>query len=117
MTAYSVLEGTALVRLERLGGTGLVRQMIELYLQHGTERLDALAAGVAASDARAVERAAHSLKSSAGNLGALRLQHTADALEAMAADGVIDEPVARRLREEYDESAALLRAALGKLQS
>jgi HPt (histidine-containing phosphotransfer) domain-containing protein len=112
MTEPPVLEPAAVERLLRLGGADLVRQMIELYLRHGPERIAALAAGVAAGDAGQVERAAHTLKSTAGNLGAHRLQHTADALEAMAADGVVDEQMAARLSVEYDDSAAALRQLL-----
>jgi HPt (histidine-containing phosphotransfer) domain-containing protein len=101
------LDRSALLRLERLGGAKLLRQMINLYLEHGPGRVQAIADGVAASrDAAAIERAAHTLKSSAGNLGALRLQHTAEALEAVAASGIVDEQLAQRVQAEYAESEA-----------
>jgi HPt (histidine-containing phosphotransfer) domain-containing protein len=109
------IEQAALDRLVRLGGSKLLRQMIELYLTHGPERLRTVEEGVSAGDAAMIERAAHTLKSSAGNLGAVRLQHTADALEALAAQGVVDVHVAERLRAEFEESAVLLRQALEEL--
>jgi HPt (histidine-containing phosphotransfer) domain-containing protein len=115
MTGEPAVEQAALDRLVRLGGAKLLRQMIELYLTHGPERLRAVEEGVQAGDAAMIERAAHTLKSSAGNLGAVRLQHTADALEALAAEGVVDAHVAVRLREEFGESATLLRRALEEL--
>jgi HPt (histidine-containing phosphotransfer) domain-containing protein len=99
-------------RLTRLGGTKLVRQLIELYLAHGPERVRAIEAGVETGDAKQVERAAHSLKSSAGNLGARRLQHTAEAVEAAAAGGLIDDDLTARIVQEYEESAVLLRSAM-----
>jgi two-component system, sensor histidine kinase and response regulator len=117
MTRQPVLEQTALDRLVRLGGATLLREMVELYLAHGPERLHALDEGVAAGDPARVERAAHMLRSSAGNLGAVRLQHTADALEALSARGLLDRQMVKRLRREYEESAALLRAALEELGS
>jgi HPt (histidine-containing phosphotransfer) domain-containing protein len=109
------LDRSALLRLERLGGAKLLRQMIGLYLEHGPGRVQAIADGVADRDAAAIERAAHTLKSSAGNLGALRLQHAAEALEAVAASGMVDEQLAQRVQAEYAESEAALRNTLEEL--
>jgi HPt (histidine-containing phosphotransfer) domain-containing protein len=107
-----VLDEAALGRLRRLGGPELVRRMVELYLSNGPERLRVLTESAAAGDVVQVELAAHTMKSSAGNLGAVRLQHTADALEAVAASGAIDEAMVARLVSEYEESAEALRRAL-----
>lgn len=117
MTADPVLDGVALERLEKLGGTALVRQMIELYLANGAERIRALQDGAAAADAAQVERAAHTLKSSAGNLGALRLQRTAEALETVAAGGTIESELVRRVIEQYEASEAALTETLRRLES
>ena len=106
------MEPSAIERLRRLGGANLVRQMLELYLAQGPERIHALVEGAGAGDADRVERAAHTMKSSAGNVGALRLQHTAERLEAAAGAGVIDPLMVERLVREYHESAALLRSVL-----
>jgi HPt (histidine-containing phosphotransfer) domain-containing protein len=107
-----VLDGTALERLRRLGGPDLVRRLVELYLANGPERMRSLSDGAAEGDADRVERGAHTMKSSAGNLGAVRLQRTAEALEASAAEGTIDSQLVARLVREYDESAAALRSLL-----
>lgn len=115
MSGHATLDGVALDRLARLGGTPLVRQLIELYLAHGPERIDALLTGAAAGDAAAVERAAHTLKSTAGNLGAARLQHTAEEVETLAAAGMIDAALTDRLRVAYDESVAALQRGLREL--
>lgn len=111
MESRPTVDPTALERLARLGGAKLVRDMTELFLTHGRERLDALQAGASAGDADAVARAAHSLKSSAGNLGARQLQHTAEVLEALASDGVLDADLVARLATEYEASAEALVAA------
>jgi HPt (histidine-containing phosphotransfer) domain-containing protein len=117
MQELPVLDRTALDRLLRLGGQPLLQQMIELYLTHAPERLDALEQGLQAGDPGQVERAAHTLKSSAGNLGARRLQHSAEAVEALAARGVVDAELAARLREDHEASTGALRSALEELTS
>lgn len=109
-----VVDAAAVDRLRRLGGANLVRQMLELYLAQGPERMKSLVEGAAAGDTDRVERSAHTMKSSAGNVGALRLQQTAEALEAAAGAGVIDHVIVERLVREYHESAVVLRGVLGE---
>ncbi|HSJ08664.1 MAG TPA: Hpt domain-containing protein [Longimicrobiales bacterium] len=107
-----VFDPAALQRLRRMGGGTLLRQLLEMYLGLGEERLAALAAGVESGDVRRVERAVHTLKATAGNVGAVRLQYTAAAIEEQAAAGVIDMELIGRVRDEYDASAAHLRDLL-----
>jgi HPt (histidine-containing phosphotransfer) domain-containing protein len=114
VTGQPVLDEAALVRLRRIGGPDLVRRLIELYLSNVDDRVGMLTRGVAEGDASQVELAAHTMKSSAGNVGAMRLQQTAEALEASAGSGAIDEKLVARLVHEYEESAAALRQALGE---
>jgi HPt (histidine-containing phosphotransfer) domain-containing protein len=80
-----VLDEAALERLKSLGGTELLAQMIDLFLEHGAERMQAALAGERGGDRGAIELAAHSLKSTAGNLGAQALQRSAEAVELGAA--------------------------------
>lgn len=96
------IDSAALARLERLGGKTLLRQMIALFLENAPQRLNAATQGAAAGDARGVERAAHSVKSMAANVGARRLQRLAEALEAGIAGGMVDD-LATRTRELVDE--------------
>jgi HPt (histidine-containing phosphotransfer) domain-containing protein len=81
------LDGAALLRLRRIGGDSLVARMIDLFLEGSAARLEAARAGAAAGDLPAVARAVHSLKSSAGNLGAPLLQRTAEEIEILADAG------------------------------
>lgn len=83
----SMLDPGAAARLKRLGGERLLREMILLFLQHGPERIDAAEQGSAGGDLARVEHACHSLKSSAGNLGATALQQAAAATEHAAEAG------------------------------
>ncbi len=77
----------ALARVQRIGGVALVRQLVETFLAHAPTRLDDVRAGSAAGDWAAVGRAAHALRGSAGNLGALGLMDAAGRLETACAAG------------------------------
>ncbi|MFN4258662.1 MAG: Hpt domain-containing protein [Gemmataceae bacterium] len=62
-----------LENLKRLGGAGFVREMIDLFITHGTKQVEAARQASASGDWKTIERTAHSLKSSAGNIGAVEL--------------------------------------------
>lgn len=111
------LDGAAAARLQRVGGARLLRGMIELFLEHGPVRLAAAEAGAERADWREVERAWHSLKSSAANLGAVRLAEAAARAEAAAAAGDADTTAAAsaEARAAYPVAAAALRALLEEL--
>lgn len=80
------LDPGVIARLEQTGA-GFPRKLITLFLEQTPRRLDSARAGSRAGDWKVVEEAAHSLKSSAGNLGATRLRELADRMEAIAARG------------------------------
>jgi HPt (histidine-containing phosphotransfer) domain-containing protein len=79
-----VIDRDALARILGIGGAGLLAKMIELFLTNAPQRLAAARAGQRAGDCRAVGQAVHSLRSSAGNLGAGRLQDLAARIEELA---------------------------------
>jgi HPt (histidine-containing phosphotransfer) domain-containing protein len=83
----SALDETVMGRLRRLGGDALVERMIGLFMANARRRLEAAHAAMRSGALDEVGRAAHSLKSSAGNVGAIRLQHLAGALEGHADEG------------------------------
>lgn len=113
-TDLSVFDPNALSRMEKLGGTELVIKMVDLFVTHGGERMEAARTGWKARDLEALERAAHSLKSSAGNVGAVELQRVADALEGVAADGKSETiPVLlQRLEDAFSQAKASLKKAI-----
>jgi len=78
------LDETALEKLYALGGEELVGKMIRLFLENVPKRIAAATNGEKSGDLRVVEQAAHSIQSSAGNLGASRLLATAVDLERAA---------------------------------
>lgn len=75
---------TRLAQLRRLGGDKLVGDLINLFLESAPQRLETIRVGLEAGDLTALGRAAHSLTSSAGNLGAVEMQTLAAALEEKA---------------------------------
>ncbi|MDB5106914.1 MAG: Multi-sensor hybrid histidine kinase [Fibrobacteres bacterium] len=63
---------------------GLAGRLLEAFLGHAPGRYQAYREGLRIGDWKAVEDAAHSLKSSAGQLGAERLLDVCASLEAKA---------------------------------
>lgn len=113
---YEIDRG-ALSRVLRVGGTGLLARLVEAALGNLAVRSAELAAAIAGGDAAAGERAAHSIKSSAANLGATVLAQAAAAAEALAragdggwpaAAGVLLAADLAALREHVERAAALL---------
>jgi HPt (histidine-containing phosphotransfer) domain-containing protein len=89
-----------------------VTELIDALLAELPERLATLDARLAAGDARGIERMAHSLKSSCGNLGALPLSKLLGRVEADARNGTLDYMAARlaEVRAEYQRVDPALRA-------
>jgi len=100
-----VLEAAALDRLLRVGGQDFVIEMIDLFLLHAPERIAAAIAAAAAGDLVTVHRSAHSLKSTAANIGAVRLQALAAEVESSASTGASESIVSmvERLKTCYAE--------------
>jgi HPt (histidine-containing phosphotransfer) domain-containing protein len=80
----SDLDQAALDRLRKLGGEKLLREMIDLFLQHSPGRVEAALAAESADDQPGISRAVHSLKSSAANVGAVALRDLSANIEAVS---------------------------------
>ena len=78
-------DSQALDRLRRQGGDRLLREIVAVFLEDAPKRIRSGRAGAEGSDLDRTRRAAHSLKSSAGTLGALRLQAVSEHIESLAA--------------------------------
>lgn len=118
MSDRPVIDQAALVRLQGLGGDKLVVQMARLYLENARERLtqigSAFAEGGSISEA---ESGAHSLKSSAANIGAVRVNELASTMEATAARGDREAVAGLRgaLQQAVDDSETRLKELLGDM--
>jgi HPt (histidine-containing phosphotransfer) domain-containing protein len=93
------------------GDTELLVDLIDMFLSDGPAKLRGVRDGLAAGDFEQVERAAHSLKGSAGNLGAVKLQDVSEAIQlASNAKAVSPLPqLATELEQTYREAEVELR--------
>ena len=83
-----IVDQAALDRLVEWGGDKLLRQMLRLFLENSRVRLDAMREALPdGGDLDEVHRGAHSLKSSAANVGAMEMSGIAAQLEATADSG------------------------------
>ena len=82
-----VIDPQAQARLEEWGGPKLVTQMIRLYLENAPVRLEQVRKGVSEGSLDEAERGAHSLKSSAANVGAMIVSRIAAEMEDRASGG------------------------------
>lgn len=103
----------ALERLRRFGGDKLLREMIALFLGAAPERIETARRAALNGDAESAERALHSLKSSAAQLGAMRMQHLSERGERAARAGSLDDvlPIVHELSQEHGRVRAWLSAA------
>lgn len=80
------------IALSRVGGDSeLLQEMAQIFLEECPSQMSAVRVAVAARDAKAVERAAHSLKGSVGNFGATMAHHAALELEMLGRHGRLEE--------------------------
>jgi HPt (histidine-containing phosphotransfer) domain-containing protein len=97
-------DASALDRLKRFGGGKLLTEMIALFLTVAPERVAAARQAHQAGDLPTLERALHSLKGSAAQLGARRLQRLSERGERLAGLGTVaGVPI---LVQELDEELA-----------
>lgn len=96
------------------GDVDLLKEVIEIFLEDTPALLANLYAGIRSGDAEAVERAAHTLKGSAANISAKRLQqlshHVQQALKKN--DVAYLELFIEDLEENYEKLDQVLRGYL-----
>ena len=114
MTDSQVLDPGALARLKEWGGEKLVSQMIRLFLKNSGTRMDQIRKGVAEEDPQESEWGAHSLKSSAANIGAEGLRSLATNVESASLDKDMDR--LRELLPEIEGAYSVVMAELGAME-
>lgn len=112
MNDSHVIDTQALERLKEWGGDKLAAQMVRLFLKNSGTRMDQIRDGVTRGDVQEAERGAHSLKSSAANIGAESLRTLATRVES--ASLASDAAALRLLLPEIEEAYA---AAIYELSS
>ena len=108
-----------LERLNEWGGAGLQKKMIELFLNHAGERLEQIREGIQEDVGKKAETGAHTLKSSAGNVGAQRVQRLAQEAEELAEAGKMEalRALMPRLEEEFQAACDALRTVVDGIDS
>lgn len=112
MTELQVIDPQALERLKEWGGDKLAGQMVRLFLKNSGARMDQIRNGVSQGDPDESERGAHSLKSSAANVGAEALRAAATRIESASLDRDLKE-----LKATLPKMEAAYSAAMSKLES
>lgn len=97
-----------LARLEEAfeDDTGGIAELLEMALETGAKHRNTLSQGLAAGDAAVIAKAAHSIKGSAGNIGAGEVAQLAAELDERARAGELDD--ARERVEAIDAAYARL---------
>jgi HPt (histidine-containing phosphotransfer) domain-containing protein len=87
MTDAEVLDREALERLREWGGERLLSQMVRLFIENSPVRMAQIRTGLRDGGLKETEMGAHSLKSSAANVGAQTLRALAADMEKAASGG------------------------------
>lgn len=105
-TALSpILDNDRISYLETECGDELTTELMESFLDHAPDNLTALRTAVESDDAGGIERSAHHLKGSSGNIGAARMEALCGELEAMGRSGAVSEAaeLLARLERGFEE--------------
>ena len=104
----NALDRSVLASLRELqddGDPDIIAEVGGLFLEHSPQKIAAILKAVENGDAKGLQTAAHSLKSSSAYVGAMRLSELSRELETMGRSQVMDgaEEKAERLNREYKQ--------------
>jgi two-component system, sensor histidine kinase and response regulator len=99
---HGVLE--SLRELQADGEPDLLTELVELYRADAPQMLEAMRTALAEANGEALRRAAHTLKGSSANLGAVRLAEMCRELERAGRDGALAgaAPLLAAVEAEYE---------------
>ena len=112
MSDSQIIDPQALERLKEWGGDKLAGQMVRLFLKNSGSRMDQIRQGAQAGDLDEAERGAHSLKSSAANIGAETVRTFATRVESASLEKDLES--VRRLLPDLEAAFA---AAIDELEA
>ena len=103
------VEPETIAYLRQLGGTDLnfVHDLVAMYVDDGGQRIAAIQAALAANDPTELAEAAHALKSSAGNIGAMAVRASAEVIEQIGRKGTIEGAAAEAAKLEVEHDRAV----------
>jgi two-component system, sensor histidine kinase len=110
LSRVPLIDAGVLRNITALAKPALLNSMIDLYLRHSPDLIEAIESAAANMQADALSQAVHALKSSTANLGGTRLAMVAKECEVLAREGGISQaaPIVPRIRREYQEFCAAL---------
>ena len=100
---------------ENSGGSGLLCKVIVLYFYDSQKHMEKVQSSVENYDMKSLRLAAHALKSSSANVGAIGVFGICQEIDEELSAGSIlstDSPLLKRLKEEYDMAFLELRGIL-----
>lgn len=117
-TFRDVLDQSVLASLRELQDAGdpdIVAEVGGLFIKHSPEKVDAIMQSVEKDDAKGLQLAAHSMKSSSAYIGAMRLSTLAKELEMMGRSNSLNgaKEKAKMLKEEF---SLVMEAILAEIQ-
>ena len=100
------------------GDPELLVDLIQMFLEDGPSKVEAVSQGLAVGDFDMAERAAHSLKGSSGNLGAKLVQDVCELLQLSTRKHELEtsRKLAPILRETYAAAEKALKRVLAQYQ-
>ncbi|MGD0950926.1 MAG: Hpt domain-containing protein [Methanotrichaceae archaeon] len=118
-SSNEVLDRSVLASLRELqeeGEPDIVAEVGGLFIEHAPRKIAAIKKAASEGDTKALELAAHSLKSSSSYIGALKLSAFSKELEFMGRSGALEGSVekAARVEIEFERVKAALEAEIGK---
>ena len=101
---HDVLAGLRELGAPQNGEPDILTELVDIFVEDAEPRLAALREAVASGDAEGIERAAHTLKGSAGNMGARRMSVIASDLQDAGTSGDLSTAASllQNLEFEYD---------------
>lgn len=99
--------------IELGGGHELVLELVDLYLEDSTGRVDSVIAGARSGDLNISSAAAHALKSASANMGALQFSELCKNIEHSSKEG--DEKVVAELAAQIELMYQEVEQALASL--
>ncbi|VVB73052.1 Hpt domain protein [uncultured archaeon] len=105
---------TSLRELQEEGDPDIIAEVGGLFLKHSPEKIAAIMKAAENGDAKGLQMAAHSLKSSSAYVGAMRLSAMSKELEQMGRSQIMDgaNEKAKRLSAEYSRVMTALEAEI-----
>ena len=115
--AVPVIDETVLEDIRQMSGeqaNSLIGNIVELYLQKSPALIEDIHHGVRQGDAEQLFRAAHALKSSSANIGAVRVSEVARQLEKLGRENLLEHvhPHLDVLIQNYEQASVMLKAKL-----